>query len=406
MSIQERYRGAKRRFHPSSVLLALSALLVWTVVLLANPSPADASAGRQLGNLVVIAYNDLGMHCMNEDFSEICILPPANTLRATVIDRSESDPNIVTEGVTLEYSIPGNTVSQTKTNFWTYAQALFGVALPPDIGLTGKGLTGTMSVTADRDWIAQFIPVTPLTDTMINDPYQLAQVVLKRQGVIQDVTQNVIPVSWEIRCDKCHRPSKGMSVAMDILVKHDRLHGTNLVNQKPVLCASCHADPALGAPGVQGVKTMSAAMHGAHAKRFFPSTTRNPCYNCHPGNQAQCLRDVHLSAGLSCITCHGTMRTLGNPARVPWADEPKCGSCHHVSGHQYEQPGKLYRDSVGHSGVKCIVCHNSPHAITPTVTARDNLQSIRLQGHEGPIDTCTVCHRQQPTEPFFHRVND
>ena len=54
--------------------------------------------------------------------------------------------NIVTQGVTVHYRILGNTTSADKTNFWQYAQALFGLSnpLPANIGLTGKGLRGTM----------------------------------------------------------------------------------------------------------------------------------------------------------------------------------------------------------------------------------------------------------------------
>jgi hypothetical protein len=266
-------------------------------------------------------------------------------------------------------------------------------------------------VTADRDWIVTGIPITPLTDLGVNDPYQLAEVVVKENGVVKDVTQAVVPVSWEIRCDTCHKPRQGVTVAGDILQKHDRRHGTNLVNQKPVLCAKCHADPALGAPGVPGVSTMSSAMHTSHAKRpYLFSPTPIPtsggssrCYTCHPGNQTQCLRDVHYAKKMSCENCHGDMKSVGNPARHPWADEPRCGSCHQVSGHEYEQPGKLFRDSVGHSNVKCIVCHNSPHAIVPTVTGRDNVQMLRVQGHIGTLDTCSVCHSRAPEQPFFHR---
>ena len=36
-------------------------------------------------------------------------------------------PQLVTARVTIEYSIPGNTYSVGKTDFWTYANALFGV---------------------------------------------------------------------------------------------------------------------------------------------------------------------------------------------------------------------------------------------------------------------------------------
>ncbi|MBS1724336.1 MAG: hypothetical protein JSS66_15445 [Armatimonadetes bacterium] len=391
----------------SSGLATLFAVATWMAV--ATTAKPAATAPVLLGDKVVIAYNDLGMHCMNQDFSEICILPPYNTMRATVIDRSNEDPKILTSGVTLQYSIPGNAVSHTKTNFWDYTYGLFGVQLPLDVGLAGNGLTGTMSVTPDRDWIAVGIPVTPVTDAGVDDPYQLAEVSVIQNGIVKDVTQAVIPVSWEIHCDNCHKAQNGESVAMDILRRHDRKHGTTLVDQKPVLCAKCHADPALGAPGEPGVSSMSSAMHSSHAKRLMkmvPSPNGksvNVCYNCHPGNQTQCLRDVHYAKGMRCESCHGDMRAVGNPNRHPWADEPKCGSCHHVAGHEYEQTGKLYRDSVGHSGVKCVVCHNSPHAIVPTVTGRDNLQMIRVQGHAGTLDTCNVCHSRPPEEPFFHR---
>ena len=59
---------------------------------------------------------------------------------------------IVTSGITVKYSVPGNTHSSDKTNFWTFAPQLFGAAFPPDIGLTGNGMSGTMASGApDRD---------------------------------------------------------------------------------------------------------------------------------------------------------------------------------------------------------------------------------------------------------------
>ena len=74
--------------------------------------------------LVVLGANDLGMHCMQQDFSEFLILPPFNTLHAQVIDRSGEHPELVTEGVTVEYTIPQNTRSTDKTNWWTYDRLL------------------------------------------------------------------------------------------------------------------------------------------------------------------------------------------------------------------------------------------------------------------------------------------
>ncbi len=357
------------------------------------------------GDYVVLGYNDLGMHCMNADFSELCVLPPANTLRATVIKRGE-DPQITTSNVQVAYSIPGNTTSAEKTNFWKYSKLLFGASLPKDMGLFGYGLKGLMSPTASRDFMAQGIPLTPVTDAMRFDPYQLSQIFVTQGSKTVAATQAVVPVSWEMRCDTCHN-TPGMTVAMDILKKHDRLEGTNLQNQRPVLCAKCHGDPALGAAGTPGVKTLSSAMHTFHASKFAGQTVEQTCYSCHPGPKTQCFRDIHKTKGLNCNSCHVSMQAVGDPARRPWIDEPRCGSCHHVAGHEYEQPGVLFRDSIGHNGVKCIACHGSPHAITPTNNARDNLQAVSLQGVAGPIGAkCTVCHTRTPSESFNHTRHD
>ena len=355
-------------------------------------------------SLVVLGYNDLGMHCMNEDFSEICVLPPANTLRAQVIDTTGEDPRIVKKGVSIRYSIPGNTISSTKTNFWQYAQRLFGVNLPANVGLFGYRMSGIMRPTEAGDFAAYGIPITPITDAGVFDPYQLARITARTERG-SGSTEAVVPVSWEMRCDTCHT-TPGISVATDILRKHDQMHGTTLESQKPVLCARCHADPAIGAPGSPGVSNLSAAMHGAHAGRMGSIPRKDMCYSCHPGPQTQCLRDVHKTGGMDCVSCHGGMAAVASPARRPWQDEPKCGDCHNVPGHEYEQPGVLFRDSVGHHGVKCIACHGSPHAIAPSENPRDNKQAIALQGYAGTIDKCTVCHKTQPHEPFDHKRDD
>lgn len=362
-----------------------------------RPSPRKSA-------YTILGYNDLGMHCMNQDFSEICILPPFNTLRAQVIQRGE-EPRIVANGVSVSFRIPGNTTSVTKTNFWNYEDLLFGVQLPADTGLTGTGLSGSLTPSGNRDWTAVGIPVTPLTDQFQNDPFQLSEIVVKNsRGRQLARTEAVVPVSWEINCNLCH-DTPGVSVATDILRDHDRLHGTTLEQQKPVLCASCHADPALGAPGTPGVSAFSHAIHGAHASRMGAvSFLDNNCYACHPGVQTECQRDVHLPLGITCTSCHGGMEAVANPARTPWVDEPTCAQCHTALNprYQYEEPGKSFKDSKGHGGVFCAACHGPQHAVGPAVTAPDNAQAILQQGHAGTINDCTVCHTKRPDDPFFH----
>jgi len=79
------------------------------------------------------------------------------------------------------------------------------------------------------------------------------------------------------------------------------------------------------------------------------------CYQCHPGTNVQCLRGAMFNGDMLCNDCHGSMEQVGNDfsagvspqnpggfvlnqgnfydpnsnqPRVPWANEPGCGSCH------------------------------------------------------------------------------
>jgi hypothetical protein len=232
---------------------------------------------------------------------------------------------------------------------------------------------------------------------------------------------------------------------------------------------------------------MPPAIDG-QGKRRDPVLTQTileeTCYSCHPGKRTQCMRGAMANGGLVCQDCHGQMAQVGddfsrdvspgnpgafhlaadfydNPAtpRVPWANEPGCGSCHTgyatdnlagdsnvlvnptdtlgnfdgirllaayrtddskatpivptnktfaenvvtedlIPGDTHDPTGnpKLYRVSTGHGGVMCEGCHGSTHAEWPTANpaANDNIPSNQLQGHSGYIAECQVCH--EPTD--------
>ncbi len=347
---------------------------------------------------VVIGWNDLGMHCYDQDYSTLSILPPYNTIWAQVIKRGDP-PQLITEGISVEFSFPDNTESNSKTNFWDYEDKLYGVDLPPNTGLTGFGLSGEMEVISSGGYfLAEGIPLTEFSDSAPTtpDPYQLAYLVVKDDvsGLVLADTTIVAPVSSEMRCDTCHNEEDPTNFRRDILLIHDEEHGTDLTDQAdggdPVLCANCHADPALGMPGDPQLPTLSEAIHEEHAQET------QDCYACHPGNQTQCLRDVMSQPPTNywCEDCHGDMRDVGRENRIPWVDEPRCDDCHDP---QYaENAGELYRFSVGHGGLYCESCHNSTHAILPSREPRDNMQSIALQGYAGTITECTVCHLTNP----------
>lgn len=371
--------------------------------------------------VVVLAHNDLGMHCMNEDFSSFMILPPYNTVQAQVIQVGQ-EPKLLTSGVEVSYEIPGNTVSSTKTNFWTHANALMGVSLAPDIGLTGNGLAGPMAPPAGdaTQWEVTGIPVTPIMDDGTENAYPLGHFVVKRDGEVLAETRAVVPVSWEISCAICHenddddgegdddRKAAG-NTALNILREHDEEHGTNLVASQPVMCGSCHAQAPLGTAGQAGVPSLSRAMHHSHAgrmdaDRLAAAGVEMSCYACHPGVRTKCLRDVHAGKNMTCLNCHGDMAAVGASSRRPWVDEPRCGDCHEREGFEFEQPGVLFRNAKGHHGVACAACHGSPHASGPAITEADNVQAVQWQGKPGPIGDCSVCHGTwRPGFMFDHK---
>lgn len=361
-------------------------------------SGAVVDSPAATGEFVVFAWNDLGMHCLNPTYDTAVILPPYNNLVAQVVQKG-NPPAIVTAGLTVEYRILNNTYSSGKTDsfgavfaqFWNNALAVFGINLPVDKGLNlvdsgvHNGLSGQMLAKGDH-FAADGIPLTPVDDAGKWDPYQVAEVTVKdASGNVLAMTRATVPTSDEINCQKCH----GADPFNDLLQKHDQMHGTTLMAQKPVLCANCHGSPALGTNGKgSSGKYLSFAIHNSHASRGAS------CYDCHPGATTKCSRSIaHTSQDGGCTTCHGGMQQVADSiagGRVPWASEPTCLSCHNVSG--VDTGSVLYRNAKGHGNVYCASCHGSPHAMVPTTQASDNYQAIQYQGKAKAIGSCGACH--------------
>jgi len=359
---------------------------------------------------VVFAWNDLGMHCLNPTYDEAVILPPYNTVWAQVVKRG-NPPAIVTEGLTLEYKFAENTYSSGKTDdlgakfsqFWENAETLFGVTgLVTDTGLNledptvHNGLTGSLAAKDDHFQV-NGIPVVPVDDDGTWNPYQDIEITVKKGGDVVASTHAVVPTSDEINCDKCHEAEEGKSAFNDILENHDEEHGTSLLSQKPVLCASCHGSPALGTmeKGAAGIY-LSAAIHGAHASRGAQ------CFDCHPGQQTKCNRSLkHTSEDGNCEECHGSMAEVASSikdgSRTPWLGEPKCVTCHDGIA-EVDTGDALYRNSTGHGGMYCTACHHSPHAMYPAREDIDNYQPVNYQGKAVSIGSCAACHERSRGE--------
>ncbi len=409
------------------ILVAAGALL--TLVLPScSPSPraeGNGHSGVALGTYTVLAWNDLGMHCLNNSFDTLMILPPFNTLWAQVIRRG-NPPEIVSSGIRVEYRLENNTYSYGKagySSFWDVLAVplatLLKIGIPAkNVGLAGKGLVGTLDIDSGRRaYVAVGIPATPLEDTGSRwNPYQVAVVTVKVPGTGQVLaeTRATLPVSDEMDCAKCHASDATHTSFERILQDHDSLSGTSLLSRRPVICASCHSDPALGVSSSPQV-SLSGAMHGWHAAQ----SPQPACLDCHPGQTTKCSRSTrHTAADGNCTACHGTLAQmaadLAPPTnRVPWGQEPVCTDCHAAghSGGPIPEVGTgavLYRNSSGHGGLACTACHGSPHAMVPTVQVsgypnEDGYQSLQYQGYNGTvvktIGSCGVCHGSSRGDP-------
>lgn len=329
------------------------------------------------GDYALLAWNDLGMHCMDgKDYSVFSILPPYNNLIAQLVDRRTG--GTVSEGVTLTYqaAFDGsgsiNSYSAGKVNFWRYAAQLYGAppTLPDDMGLAGFPMASATPAALEwnptHDWHeAEGIPITPYDDSMRKRYYPMVEVVARADagGERLASVRVVLPVSDEMSCRSCHasgsgsaaRPAGGWVSDPDperdwkrnILRLHDERKSTDLLASAdggtPVLCASCHGSNALPGTGTPGVSPLTRAVHARHATVIDPASgrtldavdNRSACYACHPGSETKCLRGAMGNATdtggndlMTCQGCHGNMTAVGSADREGWLQEPTCQACH------------------------------------------------------------------------------
>jgi len=379
---------------------------------------------------VIFAWNDLGMHCSQDDYSYFGVLPPFNTLHVQVVDRLLG-PLLAPTDITVSYRFPKKTNSALHTNFWEFAPQ-FGWDVPANVGITGTPLAGEMQLDAKGlGWVAEGIPITPYDDDGTWDPYGTAIITVRdRFNTIRQTVHVVAPVSTEMRCSNCHGAANPQ---LNILQKHDKLSGTTLVADQAQgivhLCAECHADNAIGAAGKPGVPNLSLAMHGFHKDKMkatpVAANMKLPCYNCHPGPKTQCMRGIMARAGKTCESCHGGMTAIAasiQNGRQPWLQEPRCGTCHRAK--HAENPNTLYRNSVlmkapdpSMGGILyCAACHNSPHAelrpknvtsnvngVVKVINAADSAIPKKFQGDNYWIWNCTVCHQYAKKQQTMHK---
>jgi len=327
----------------------------------------------------LLGWNNLGMHCMDSDYSVFTVLPPYNTIEAQLIVHGQ----LVTNGAgyTVTYQAVAdptgsiNTTAIGKGNFYTYTPFLYG-ALPLDRGLAGWSMPGLANVpqtnlfetlnqpaagifTPVNWWRAEGIPLSPYDDAGRKNTYPLMRMIA-RNSANQPIATNdiVLPISDEMDCRACHasgtqaaaQPAAGWvwdglperDYRLNILRLHDErqlalypalyaaalaannynpagLYRRVTAEGKPVLCALCHASEALGTSGYPGVPPLTTSVHSHHASVMDPvlNTTLD-----NAANRSACYR-CHPGSTTRCL--RGAM---GSAIAADGSMEMQCQSCH------------------------------------------------------------------------------
>jgi PKD repeat protein len=349
------------------------AWLLWFAAL-APPVALNAASNQLLG------WNNLGMHCMDSDYSVFSILPPYNTIEAQLIVAGK----LVTNGVgyTVTYQAVAdpdgsfNSTARGKGNFYNYVLPLYGAGVQPEFGLTPWPMPGTNNtpqamlfeqtnrpapgVATKANWFrAEGIPITPYDDAGLKNPYPLMRLIARNSsGTVIASNDIVLPVSDEMDCRVCHasgtqasaRPRAGWvwsanperDYRLNILRLHDQRQFDNhaelyaaalaargfnpqglyrgvVADGKPALCASCHASEALGTGSYSNIPPLTASIHSKHANVMDPDlriTLDNSL------NRAACYR-CHPGSATKCL--RGAM---GSAIDRDGTMSMQCQSCH------------------------------------------------------------------------------
>ncbi len=443
----------------------------------------------------VLATAGQAVAWMDAEYSTYGFLAPHAVVRAQVVkpDGGAGKPLLLDDTqVSLFYEAIAdeagsiNSTSLGKTDLWAQPpQRLFGVDLPPGRGIFGLSMPADAARPGrqpfawkpDGWFVADGIPITPVDDEgAVNELPRLRITAVDRATGLDlghaDVT---VPVSRIAGCVVCHatgslasvRPGTTWSAATDlerqsrenVLLLHDAKHATRLSSGKPAACGLCHFTQANGLTGWgsapdSGWLPLSRAIHGAHAAFLDPTgapvfpaqgNAAQTCARCHVSSHAS--RGAMAKSGLDCTDCHGSMAAVSGSAalaaggsrdgtrdgapRRPFADEPRCESCHigdavsrtvapqfvvAADGFRLAQAfatgdaaaSPIRRDGTrfapaaatpfhlgkGHGGLRCEACHGGAHAewSRDRGEAFDAALSTRYQGHAGTMVECSTCH--------------
>ncbi len=442
-------------------------IIVFLVLVLSLLCASFLLRAAGAGGWTILGWNNLGMHCMDSDYTVFSILPPYNTIQAQLIDatghlvRNGSQVRVTYEALS-DPSGSINTTSANKTLFWQQILNLFGVSLPVDSGLAGKNMPGAGNVpqlmTFDNNlawFIAEGIPLTPNDDNGLKNYYPMMHLVARdNQGKILATTDIVLPVSDEMDCRACHssgsptiaKPTSGWvfdnnperDYRLNILLLHDQMNGSSstyhsaltasgynpaglyttvVEGGKSILCARCHSSNALAGTGVAGIAPLTQAMHGYHSGVIDPLTgqtldgtaNRSACYRCHPGSRTRCLRGAMGNAvaadGSMAIQCQDCHGSMSSVGASNRQGWLNEPNCQNChTGMADSNNGQIRYTSVFTATGSPRVPANQTFATSPNTPAA-GISLYRFSTGHGGLQ-CSACHHSTHAEYPSSHLND
>ena len=181
-----------------------------------------------------------------------------------------------------------------------------------------------------------------------------------------------------LKCEACHSDMPAMG---DLYPRPGKNVGEIHAFREPWLdepnCGSCHDG---GDPG--GKKLVARTAFAAADKSGTSKTPADPRFSVMSLTE-EIAEKGPMTAGGTDFYANKTLWCFGTH------------DCEHGGASHGKIADPLYRKSRDvHGNVPCAACHGGSHAIwpNPEPNANDNVTAVQLQGYEGTIMECSVCH--------------
>ncbi len=417
----------------------------------ADPDCAAApTCAAGSGDYALIAWNDLGMHCVCPDPQLMLLLPPWNTVRAQVIDKRTSSPVVTNDDAQLriEYKVRENSYGDGGAGdlsldpqylaWLDTAEDHFpgcGINRENPLGLAGNGLTGTfepremVGQRTTRYWVAEGIPAFPPrvsenpdfidTEGGGRKAYLHADLTLRHQGTGQVLatTSTTIPVA-NGGCCSCHKEvaelrgyvKRGASESdvhdrfQAMMVAHAADTGVDPLNDLaqptydadghliatdvPIRCSKCHSDPALGG---EAALDPTWVLYGKSAGSVTQISTLSKALHGFHGTDSR-VEGIDPTIDTNCYQCHpGGEGPAGCFRGLHYAVSLDCADCHGDLDARLAE-GQL--DAPWHPSTlpDCQDCHNRSYGGDGTPELFGTY--LGSAGHKNDQILCSTCHGQ------------